>query len=68
MATIVFFENDVKVGKLMSLENEPVKAAAFYDMFAQNEKLEKFVRDLADGKINDPESAAQDLMDSLNFS
>ena len=67
MTTIVFFENDVKVGKLMTVENEPVKAAAFYDMFAQNERLEDFVRKLADGKIDDPESEAQELMDSLNF-
>lgn len=68
MATIVFFENDVKVGRVMTVENEPVKAAAFYDLFAQNEKLEDFVRDLADGKIDDPESTAQDLMDLLEFS
>jgi hypothetical protein len=68
MTTIVFFENDVKVSKVMTVENEPVKAAAFYDMFAQNEKLEEFVRKLAQGNIDDPESEAQALMDVLNFS
>lgn len=68
MATIVFFENDVKVGKVITLENEPVKSVAFYDMFSQNEQLQNFVRDLADGKIDDPKSTAQDLMDLLEFS
>lgn len=67
MATIVFFENDISVGKTITVENEPVKAAAFYDMFYNNEKLEEFVRKLASGQIKEPVEAAQLIMDELNF-
>lgn len=44
-----------------------VAAAAFYDIFETNEKLEDFVRKCAAGEFADPEEAAQDLMDAMKF-
>ena len=44
-----------------------VSAAAFYDIFDTNEKLEDFVRKCANGEFADPEEAAQDLMDAMKF-
>jgi hypothetical protein len=67
MGTVIHFENDIAVSKELSLTDEPVKAAAFYDLFDHAEKLEDFVRELAGGKIADPVSAANQMMDLLNF-
>lgn len=60
---------DMKFSAFMKINEVPVKisACAFYDIFANNERLEDFVRALADGHIYDPVQAAQKIMDELGF-
>lgn len=44
-----------------------LSAAAFYDIFDSNEKLQDFVRQLACGVFPDPETAAKDIMAAMGF-
>lgn len=67
MGTTIHFENDIEVGAIISLKDEPVKAAAFYDIFLNNATLEDFVRELASGDMDYPVEKAQAVMDELNL-
>ena len=66
MGTTIHFKNNIGVGATVTLKDEPVQAAAFYDIFHNNKKLEEFVRELAAGEIQFPAESAQALMDELN--
>lgn len=59
----------VRVARTINIcgQETEVSAAAFYDIFSTNEKLEDFVRRCAAGEFSDPEEAAQDLMDEMKF-
>lgn len=65
--TMVFRNVDAdRVQKLMDA-NPDWNALARYDVIEVNQELEEFIRQLSYGNIDDPETAADDLMTKMKW-
>lgn len=67
MPTVVLFENDLSVSRTLTVNEEPVAAVAFNDLFKTSELLEDFVRSIANGEVDYPEKAASELLEDMEL-
>ena len=62
MAMTVLFEEDFPVGRKLSCKNALVETVAYYDVFAETERLKEFVESIASGDTNSLQVRAQQIL------